>query len=107
MQEVYYLPAYDRSNNVIGCAFTAVDITERKKAEDRINRQNALLKEIAWEQSHVVRAPLANVLSITTLLEDGGADTWLLSALKHETEKLDCIIKDIVSKSIAVRNNAW
>ncbi len=100
--QMQYLPAYDRSGNIVGCAFTAADITERKKAEDKINRQNEIFREIAWKQSHMVRAPLANILAITTLLENT-ADESLTSALKHESEKLDDIIKDVVKKTIEAK----
>lgn len=101
--QVQYLPAFDRSGNIIGCAFTATDVTDRKKAEDKVKRQNAILKDIAWKQSHIVRAPIANILSITALLETSPADKDLLEALKHETNKLDGIIKDIVDKTIEIK----
>ncbi len=103
---VNYLPASDRDGNIIGCAFTAVDITDRKKAEDKVNRQNEILKEIAWKQSHIVRAPLANILAIANLLENNIQDESLRCALKHETEKLDCIIRQIVDKTMEAKTEA-
>lgn len=103
--QAQYLPAFDRSGNIIGCAFTANDVTDRKKAEDKVKRQNAILREIAWKQSHVVRAPIANILSINALLETSPADKDLLDALKHETNKLDGIIKDIVDKTIEIKDS--
>jgi PAS domain S-box-containing protein len=102
---VNYMPAYGRDGEVIGVAFTAVDITASKKAEAEINRQNAILKEIAWKQSHIVRAPLANILSLATLLEKK-VDEDLRFALKHEAEKLDFIIRDIVDKTIEAKSEA-
>lgn len=103
--QVQYLPAFDRSGNIIGCAFTATDVTDRKRAEDKVKRQNAILKDIAWKQSHIVRAPIANILSITALLETSPADKDLLAALKHETNKLDGIIKEIVDKTIEIKDS--
>jgi len=102
---VNYMPAYDRDGEVIGAAFTAVDITASKKAEAEINRQNGVFKEIAWKQSHIVRAPLANILSLATLLEKK-VDEDLRFALKHEAEKLDFIIRDIVNKTIEAKAEA-
>ena len=46
------------------------DITEFKKNVDAIELQNKKLAEIAWEQSHVVRAPLARMLGCIHHLED-------------------------------------
>ncbi len=104
---VNYQPAYDRAGNIIGCAYTAADITASKIAEDKINSQNAILKDIAWKQSHIVRAPLANILSITSLLEGQIADESLRQALMHETQKLDGIIKEIVDKTVEAKTQYY
>jgi PAS domain S-box-containing protein len=90
------IPAYDSFGKIMGVAFTAFDITERKKAEQKIKRQNQTLKEIAWKQSHLVRVPLANILSLTSLLQTNCTDTILLDALKEESKRLDTIITGIV-----------
>ena len=36
----------------------------------KIEKQNNLLKEITWIQSHVVRAPLSRLLAIANLLKE-------------------------------------
>lgn len=100
----HYLPAYNKAGDITGCSFSAMDITESRKAQEKLNQQNNTLRKIAWEQSHIVRAPLANILSITALLEENRNDTALLTSLKHETQKLDNIIRDIVNKAANVKN---
>jgi len=47
----------------------AVDITERKKAEQKIFEHNIKLKELAFLQSHEVRRPLANMLGLIELIK--------------------------------------
>jgi signal transduction histidine kinase len=69
----------------------------------KIERQNNLLKEITWIQSHIVRTPLSRILSIVTLLKEGDnpeeEKKFLLDNLQISSEELDAIIKDIVEKS--------
>ncbi|QEC66232.1 PAS domain S-box protein [Panacibacter ginsenosidivorans] len=50
----------------------AVDITERKVAEQKIFAHDLKLKELAFLQSHEVRRPLANMLGLIELIK---ADT--------------------------------
>jgi hypothetical protein len=45
------------------------DISETLKHINTIEVQNAKLKNIAWTQSHVVRAPLSRILGIIDLIE--------------------------------------
>lgn len=70
---------------------------------EAIQAQNSTLKEIAWIQSHVVRAPLARMMSAISLfeLEDQTkishkeiSELILLSA-----NELDEIVRDITQKS--------
>jgi hypothetical protein len=44
-------------------------ISETLKHINTIEVQNAKLKNIAWTQSHVVRAPLSRILGIIDLIE--------------------------------------
>lgn len=80
-----------------------IDLTETQERLRKIESQNELLKEIAWTQSHVVRAPLANLQGFIKLLKDeineGVTDPKLLDYIINSTEKLDEIILDIVKKT--------
>lgn len=48
----------------------ATDITERQHYIKSIEAHNKRLQDIAWIQSHQVRAPLARIMSLVTLLKD-------------------------------------
>jgi PAS domain S-box-containing protein len=80
-----------------------IDLTETQERLRKIESQNELLKEIAWTQSHVVRAPLANLQGFIKLLKEeineGVTDPKLLDYIIDSTEKLDEIILDIVKKT--------
>lgn len=80
-----------------------VDITERKEAEDAIKQHNVQLKDIAWAQTHLVRAPLARILALVDLLNKSDpnlpADQELLSYLHTSAAELDAVIRRIIDKS--------
>ncbi len=76
------------------------DITETKKQIQSIQKQNERLAEIAWEQSHVVRAPLTRLLACVEYLEETGSDSdEILASVKNSAYEIDDIIKGIVRKS--------
>lgn len=62
-------------------------------------RQEKLLHAIAWQQSHQVRRPLANILGLLHLLEEHPDPDGTLSMLRQETECLDRLIRDVVTVS--------
>lgn len=60
------------------------------------------MKEIAFIQSHIVRAPLANIIGLTELIlseEDPVTIKDLTSLIREQSDKLDSIVKDIVTKT--------
>lgn len=85
----------------------AIDVTERITYIEQIEKQNQKLKEIAWIQSHVVRAPLARIMGLTNIIKNYGIDETdsedLISLLLTSAEELDVIIKDITKKSEALQ----
>lgn len=86
----------------------AVDVTLRNKYIGAIEIQNTKLKEIAWIQSHVVRAPLARLLGLINLLESEKNDDPdksissfedLFGHIRISASELDEIIKTITEKT--------
>lgn len=80
-----------------------IDITESLERMNQIELQDKALKDISWTQSHVVRAPLANLLGLIYLLEEnietGLSDQELIDHIAASARRLDEIIRDIVSKT--------
>lgn len=87
-----------------------LDITKRKLNQQetlermqKIKSQNKTLKEISWAQSHLVRAPLANLLGLIAILKESDrnkpVDDTLISYIGESAEKLDNMIHDIVDKA--------
>ena len=84
------------------------DVTERHNYVKAIEKQNASLQEIAWVQSHVVRAPLARIMGLADFLKNHTTTEeereQLLSYIGSAAEEFDVIVKDIIMKADQVRH---
>lgn len=79
------------------------DITEPVKYIKKIEAQNLKLKEIAWTQSHMVRAPLARIMGLIGILKDHPNQKENLSELLEyiltSASELDEVITSIVNQA--------
>ncbi|MDB5191543.1 MAG: DNA-binding transcriptional regulator BaeR [Segetibacter sp.] len=93
------------AENISMPVVVSAEVHEKEKLEKRLKQHCDRLKQIAWIQSHKVRAPLTNILSIIKLLdfERGNLETnqVLLEHLKTSAHNLDSIIKEITSLTIS------
>ena len=78
------------------------DVTQSQEALNKIGKQNTLLKEIAWEQAHVIRAPLARLKALVDTLEDSTFQSWtreeLIGYIKSSANELDEILLKRIQK---------
>jgi PAS domain S-box-containing protein len=85
------------------------DITKSLNHIKEIELQNEKLREIAWTQSHLVRAPLSQILGLAQLvLDDKEASEEtkeLIAILNNSAQELDKIIKEIIIKSKEISPN--
>ncbi|NKI25236.1 PAS domain S-box protein [Arenibacter sp. 6A1] len=86
----------------------STDITEKLMHIKAIEKQNQNLKDIAWTQSHVVRAPVSRLLGMIDLIKEDlpseEEKEILLEHIYSSALEIDEIIKEIVSKSQSVFN---
>lgn len=80
------------------------DITDLKRVMQELEMQNRQLKEIAWTQSHIVRAPLSRLMGLVKLLSDGVVgpeddQTEIFCYIVQSANELDQIIADITDKT--------
>jgi PAS domain S-box-containing protein len=85
------------------------DVTKKNKYMETIEKQNQAFMEIAWIQSHVVRAPLARLMGLVNLLEaempqKNDEIVSLMGMVKDSALELDGIIRDISNKSEIVQH---
>lgn len=85
---------------------THENITQSKLAEEQIQLTYQKLNEISWMQSHLVRAPLAKIMSIANLLnsnlpqiEKQGKFKEMLHLLTLAANELDEVIRKISDKA--------
>ncbi|UEG54374.1 PAS domain S-box protein [Mucilaginibacter daejeonensis] len=81
------------------------DITQRVQHLAAIQAQNDKLREIAYMQSHVIRLPLARIMSLTELMDieyDGKFDRQLLDHLVTSANELDQVVREVVNRSAEI-----
>jgi len=102
-------PILNTNGVIIGLVGVGRYITDRRKAEIELKNQITKLSEIAWIQSHVVRAPLTRIMSLVDLLNDEKDFTEsphikeLLDHMMNSSRELDSIIHDISNKTMNLK----
>lgn len=95
----------DIHGNILKFVVVAKDITIRNRISEELNKQNKQLKDIAWTQSHLVRAPLTRLMGLVQVLQkgivaDSEKDIYFKYVLDSANE-LDHVIKEITARTIA------
>lgn len=88
---------FDEEGNPVKMIGACLDITKAKTTQEK-------LREIAWLQSHVVRAPLARLIGLADMLKHElslkSSDEELLTHLVNAAHELDDVIKNISDRTI-------
>jgi|GEM_PF-1875953 len=83
-----------------------MDVSDSVRHVHEMKKQNDALREIAWIQSHVVRAPLASLMALVDILKskDFGTmdEAFVLENIAANARKLDNIVRTIVDKASKV-----
>lgn len=89
---------YEREKNIV--KERTQQVAERS---EKINEQNARLREIAWLQSHGVRSHVATILGLAELIDaenpDNTANAEALQGIKTAAKHLDDVVRDINTKA--------
>ena len=76
------------------------DITEKLKYVSLVEEQNFNLREIAWTQSHMVRAPLVRIMGLTSIMRNykniSPEVTELIEFLEISSNELDMVTRYII-----------
>ncbi|MEB2775574.1 PAS domain-containing protein [Algoriphagus sp. D3-2-R+10] len=98
----------DQKGRPLRSVGSVLDVTASREQLEKIKKQNEKLREIAWLQSHVIRAPLARILSLIYLMkehEGGGKSTGeIFDLISASAEELDNVILEIINKTEAVKD---
>lgn len=86
------------------------DVTERISYIRAIEQQNKRLREIAWAQSHLVRAPLTRMMGVIELLRNFNHldidREQLMDSLMDSAVELDELIREISRKTERIEVNS-
>ena len=87
---------FNDRNETVGSLVTLVDITDRKRAEEKLQRVNQELKTFIYRASHDLRGPLASVLGLTNLAQmqvNDGEALKFFDYIRVSVSKLDRTLK--------------
>lgn len=99
-----YQAIYDEAGAITGLMGIQQDITEQERHRSAVQSQNEQLMRIAWMQSHLMRAPLARLMSLTDLLVmEAQGDAEILANLRQAADELDAIIHSMTAESEQLR----
>lgn len=91
--------------SMVGCFF---DISEKKKSEGILEKQNQFLKELTFNQSHLMRSKLANIMGILEVIQPKQYPEEvpeLIALLKEEAFKLDIALQESIHSSSALNTD--
>ncbi len=105
-----YKAILDDHNQPAGIFCLGHDITKFKlqseeltETQSQLDHKNQMLREIAFNQSHIIRRPLANILGLAMILDTMDLDQNLrniCSMLTESSKQLDEVIRTIVKKTV-------
>jgi PAS domain-containing protein len=90
-----------RPLTMVGCFF---DISEKKKSEILLEKQSLFLKDLTFNQSHLMRSKLANIIGILEIMDMSSCTKEISSyidIINKEAKKLDDILRHSISNSSA------
>lgn len=103
-EEIRFNPIHDINDEIIGISCFSRDITTQYLYLKKIEKQNDKFREIAWSQSHEVRAPLSNIMGLTAAFNfENTSDlenAEIIRLIFETSKKLDDIIKKITANTL-------
>ncbi|WP_226011252.1 sensor histidine kinase [Halomicrobium salinisoli] len=89
-------PWYDEDGRVVGLVGVSRDVSERKRYERRLERQNERLERFARVISHDLRNPLGVALGRIDFARETG-DPEHFDAIERSLERMDSLIEDVLT----------
>ena len=101
--KAYINPVVNADGEITKFIGVEEDITLQKETLSSLESKNKQLARIAWEQSHLVRAPLARIMGLVNLFNNHLVSEEerlkFIEYLQISAEELDAVIKAIVIKT--------
>lgn len=105
---LYFSPVYDNNSSLLGVTISAKNINIKREIERQNKEYIKSLENIAWRESHIMRAPVANIIGLANHLskmkenaDDLKEYQVFVNHILAEAERLDTIIREnVMSTSI-------
>ena len=101
--ELSFIPVRNSTGSIYAVAFTGENVTAHKLQQEKILEQYNKLKKISFRTSHIIRAPLANILGLANVIRLNGYghpnNEYLFEMIAVSAERLDNILKDIAEEA--------
>jgi len=92
-------PYFDSDGNLIGTIAILTDITDRKKAEQKLKEKNNELDAFVYKASHDLRGPLTSIIGVTNLTKLEITDPQSLhyfDLVNQSATRLDLILSELL-----------
>lgn len=98
----------DKLGTPVRSVGSVMDITNSRQQLEKIKEHNKTLREIAWLQSHVVRAPLARIMGLIHLYKECNSGDLsveeLFELISTSAHELDEVIHEISDKTNKIKD---
>jgi two-component system CheB/CheR fusion protein len=99
------LPLKDRSSNIVGAIGIYRDVTEQKRAEEKIQESIRRRDQFLAMLSHELRNPLGAVVTAMSLLRGGAVGSEkLLQIVERQTQHMARLLDDLLEASRVTQN---
>lgn len=108
--DVVKAPVHNAAGRAVGVQIAFWDVTDRKRADEEIQRKNRDLETLLHVTSHDLREPLRAIHNFAHLVSEGYADKLderghdFLERVVRGAERLDRLLEDVLTLSRAQRS---
>ncbi len=94
-------------NQTIGAVVSFLDITERKRAEQKLRQVNQELDAFVYTVTHDLRTPISAVIGYADVLREAYADNLpddamdLLKTIENQADKMSLLVEDLLALATA------
>lgn len=93
---------YDASNTLVGALAVITDITDMKKAQQKLQEKNEELDAFVYKSSHDIKGPLASITGLVNLAMEEESSVVVrkyLDLILRSTQRLDNLILELIDIS--------
>ena len=102
-----YKAMFDELENPLGIFCLGYNITkyvaeglQLQSAQVELKKNSSIINEITFQQSHLIRAPLSNIIGLTAVLDKTGLDantSNIIDMISVSANQLDGVIRSIIA----------